>query len=111
MQTVRRVSSVSTGVDSTVGHFSDSGATGTYNILRFRMRFWAARTINGVAVNRGFECTAAHQFGTTADVNANTIAGNYDDASANLTSLDFINTVASAILAGSEVTVRRIDVG
>jgi len=103
-----RVVSGGSAVDDSNGQFNSSGSATGHNVLRVKMRFWAARTINGVAVRRGFRATNAHQFGASSWINNIDVSGNWEDAAANLTSLDFICTLASGILEGSEVTVRRV---
>ena len=89
---------------------SQGVAVGTYHYIRFRMIFFAARTKNGVARNRSYYCDGSEDFDFNATVHNNTFvsSGTLENQTANLTSLDFVSSLASGIKAGSEIVVRRV---
>ena len=103
-----RVLNGGAGIVSAGGLYSEGAASAGNHLLKFRMRFWAARTQNGVTAHRGFEASQVFQFDVGNLLTNHLISGSYRSSAANLTSLDFVIDIADAILAGSEVVVRRI---
>jgi hypothetical protein len=85
-----------------------SGAVTSRNEFAFKCLAYVARTKNGTTRIRSFQFTASHLYDSGPNVNTHTAVVAYEDAAANLASLDFTCSVASGILAGSEVTVRRV---
>lgn len=90
--------------------FTQTVAVGTYHYLRFRMTVWAQRTKNSVARNRSYLVHGQEAFDFDATQHNNTFqgSGTLENATANLTSLDFVSSVASGIKAGSEIIVRKV---
>ena len=89
---------------------SQGAAVGTYHYIRFKMILFAARTKNGVARNRSYYCDGSEDFDFNATVHNNTFvsSGTLENQTDNLTSLDFVSSLASGIKAGSEIVVRRV---
>jgi hypothetical protein len=85
-----------------------SAGVSTRNEFNFRCLAYVSRTKNGVTRIRSFQFTASHTFDTATNVNTFISNVAYEDGAANLTGLDFTCSVASGILAGSEVIVRRV---
>ncbi|MBW2690999.1 MAG: hypothetical protein JRE57_00015 [Deltaproteobacteria bacterium] len=92
--------------DDASGLFMNNGATSGALIVSFTGRIWAARTVGGVARHRTIRIDYVQNY--TGNMNLGYIGAALEDDSANLTGLDFTSSVASGILEGSEVTVRRV---
>lgn len=107
--TTASVVSGGTETVGTTGEVLVGGATSSYRQLKFRMRLFASRTVNGASSWRGFEMSAVEQIGDGDGINVHSVRGSFVDATANLASFDFSSSVASGLLDGSEVVVRRIE--
>ena len=88
---------------STVGVFLNIGATTTSAEFEFRARFWVERGVT----RRGLESIGGALFNVST-LFVHQAAGFLLNDTDNITSLDFVNSVASGFLAGSWVEVRRI---
>lgn len=93
---------------STVGVVVTSSAVGSRNEYSFKGTLWVKRTQNGATVIRSGRWQATHAYDSGPNMGTHDTAIAYEDAAANLTSLAFTNSVASGILAGSEVIVRKV---
>jgi len=89
--------------NSAVGVFLNVGAVTNALEFEFRARFFAGRGVT----KRGLECTgnAVYNLSTLFTFQA---AGYLINDTDNITSLDFVSSVASGFLAGSWVEVRRV---
>jgi hypothetical protein len=90
-------------INDTAGLFLGSGAVSSENELSFRMRFFVKRG----NMRRGWEASTVHTF-SAGTIHVNNHTGVLLDETANITSIGFNSTVASGILAGSWVEVRRV---
>ena len=95
---------------NTIWRLMDGSPFSTYHTFNFKICFWAGRTQNGVAVNRSLVAQGGENyvFDATNHTSIHETTAVWEDVSANLTSFDFVSSIAGGILAGSQVVVRKI---
>jgi hypothetical protein len=84
------------------------GASSTRNQFHFRCIARVGRSRNGVAQLQPYEFTGARIYNTSPLIDVQHVVIGYYTSAAELTFLDFTSSVASGILTGSEIVVRRV---
>lgn len=97
------VSSTDHGSDWRLGTWT--GVT-TYLAYDFKMYLYAAKSVGGSVRRRRYHLNGQRDGGNFS--NRMQGGGVWNESTSKLTSLDFVSSVASGILAGSKVTVRRV---